>query len=480
MVFYLLVLVLLVLLAVWKRNYKKNFLKEECAGFLGKLYPMGLWIYEYVSGRFPKKRRKELEQTEAVYINEKPLRKMKIEGAKRFVLIWCCLFIGTLLSMAVTAANRPSGLADGQLDRPEFGQSSTYELTVEGLEEQEEIGVTVQGKQPQEREMMELFDQLFEKVKSEIVGSNPSLEAVSSDLKLISVTDYGVRIDWKSQSPQDINNFGKIIAEDIPADGKVVSFQITLSYADYESGYELAVRLVPPIKDQSFYKNELAGKIQDLDRDSAEEPFLKLPESLDEYYLTYQLKQDKSGGYFFILTILAAGLLYGVEKRQLIKKYERRQQELIRDYPAIVSKLNLLIGSGMTLRTAWNRVIDDYKKNISKNKATRRYAYQEMMLTANSIRAGCPEGKAYGEFGRRCGVHSYLKLGNLLEQNLRQGVTGINRKLEEEMLLALEERKSMALRLGEEAGTKLLLPMFLMLGIVIVVLIVPAFLSFQL
>lgn len=46
------------------------------------------------------------------------------------------------------------------------------------------------------------------------------------------------------------------------------------------------------------------------------------------------------------------------------------------------------------------------------------------------------------------------------------------------MIHALEERKNMALRLGEEAGTKLLIPMFLMLGIVIVVLIVPAFMSF--
>ena len=71
-----------------------------------------------------------------------------------------------------------------------------------------------------------------------------------------------------------------------------------------------------------------------------------------------------------------------------------------------------------------------------------------------------------------------MKLGNLLEQNLKQGTSGLNQKLEEEMIHALEERKNMALRLGEEAGTKLLIPMFLMLGIVIVVLIVPAFMSF--
>ncbi len=42
---------------------------------------------------------------------------------------------------------------------------------------------------------------------------------------------------------------------------------------------------------------------------------------------------------------------------------------------------------------------------------------------------------------------------------------------------ALQERKANARRLGEEAGTKLLLPMIMMLAIVMVVIIVPAFVS---
>ena len=46
-----------------------------------------------------------------------------------------------------------------------------------------------------------------------------------------------------------------------------------------------------------------------------------------------------------------------------------------------------------------------------------------------------------------------------------------------EAVQAFEERKATAKRLGEEAGTKLLLPMFLMLAIVLVIVIVPAFFS---
>ena len=46
------------------------------------------------------------------------------------------------------------------------------------------------------------------------------------------------------------------------------------------------------------------------------------------------------------------------------------------------------------------------------------------------------------------------------------------------MSIAWEERKNLARRLGEEAGTKLLLPLFLMLLVVMVIMVVPALFSF--
>ena len=82
-------------------------------------------------------------------------------------------------------------------------------------------------------------------------------------------------------------------------------------------------------------------------------------------------------------------------------------------------------------------------------------------------------------FGRRCDVQVYIRLGALLSQNLRKGTKGLTELLKLESIQAFEERKAQAKRLGEEAGTKLLLPMFLMLAVVLVIVIVPAFLTLQ-
>jgi len=51
--------------------------------------------------------------------------------------------------------------------------------------------------------------------------------------------------------------------------------------------------------------------------------------------------------------------------------------------------------------------------------------------------------------------------------------------LEAEMWQAFEERKALAKRQGEEAGTKLLLPMMGMLVVVMVIVIAPALMSMQ-
>lgn len=45
---------------------------------------------------------------------------------------------------------------------------------------------------------------------------------------------------------------------------------------------------------------------------------------------------------------------------------------------------------------------------------------------------------------------------------------------------AFAERKSLAKKLGEEAGTKLLLPMMMMLCVVMVIIMIPAYFSFTL
>ena len=99
--------------------------------------------------------------------------------------------------------------------------------------------------------------------------------------------------------------------------------------------------------------------------------------------------------------------------------------------------------------------------------------------TMYEILSGTSEQEAYERFGERCGLAIYRKFGLLLSQNLKKGTKGLVDLLKQESIAAFEERKALAKIQGEEAGTKMLIPMFLMFGVVLVMIVIPAFLSIR-
>lgn len=102
-----------------------------------------------------------------------------------------------------------------------------------------------------------------------------------------------------------------------------------------------------------------------------------------------------------------------------------------------------------------------------------------MLVTNYEIQDGESERRAYQKFGERTGLSCYHRLVRILIQNLQTGNRGLCELLGQEATVALEERKALAKKLGEEAGTKMLLPLIMMLGIVIAIIMVPAMQSFS-
>ena len=104
---------------------------------------------------------------------------------------------------------------------------------------------------------------------------------------------------------------------------------------------------------------------------------------------------------------------------------------------------------------------------------------EEILETCFEMRNGVGEARAYENFGSRCQIEAYRKLGSLLAQNLKKGSKGLIHILETEAAEGMEERKQQAKKLGEEAGTKLLIPMMMMLVLVMGILVIPSVVGMQ-
>ena len=103
---------------------------------------------------------------------------------------------------------------------------------------------------------------------------------------------------------------------------------------------------------------------------------------------------------------------------------------------------------------------------------------REIRYTLNEINSGIPESDAYYNMGHRINVPVYIKLMSLLSQNIKKGTKDILIMMSGEEQAALQTRKEIAKRRGEEAGTKLLFPMITLLGVVMVIVILPAIMNF--
>lgn len=182
---------------------------------------------------------------------------------------------------------------------------------------------------------------------------------------------------------------------------------------------------------------------------------------------------------------LAVGVYFALD-RDLQKQIQSRKNRLLSEYPEFVSRLVLLLSAGMTMRSAMYQIAGDYDGTKTACKTTgggqggkNVQIYEEIVYTCHELDSGIPEAAAYYHLGRRCGEQHYVRLCMLLSQNLKKGTAGLLSLLKAESADAFEERKRNARRLGEEAGTKLLLPMMIMLLIVMLIIMVPAFMSFS-
>ncbi len=394
-----------------------------------------------------------------------------------------CVAAGLALGLVSAVMQRQNEVVSGgELARPSLGQESQVcQILVDGLEAQGRlVEINLSPRRYSREEAAEACERAAGELPERIRGDNQSLEAVRSDLNLVtSLEEYGLRLRWESEDPEIVDSFGGVHNQELPENGKEVILNAELTDGSCHSSCQVRLRVLPPLLPPeeevlaAFLKLVEAEDIRQQNSSS-----LVLPGEYDGRSLSYRRPQESVFTKLAGLGFAAALLLAAKERSDAQQAKKKREAQLMVDYPEIVSKLMIFLGAGMTIRTAWDRICSDYIQLVKKGKIKSRYAYEEMYETSCQMNKGVPEGQAYGAFGRRCGLQPYMKLCSLLEQNRKNGSRNLRDMLKLEMTDAFEQRKHGARRLGEEASTRLLFPLFLMLGVVMVMIAIPAFMEF--
>lgn len=429
--------------------------------------------------------RKEIQRKlEHLHPGENGKEKYREYCLRQKRLVCILLLLGFITSVFVSLWNLTDkdkkSIKAGELLRREWGEGS-YEvmLLAEVGEEKERITYMVEERQFTEEELHSMLDELTKKLPQIIKGKNKTLSSVSEDLELLhQVQGYPFVINWKSSNYRLLSTEGKVCTEEISTETEEVILTALLAYEEQCFQRQFFIRICEKEKNAETQRvKQLLELVTQNDEQSKQNKRIPLPKQLGAYVIDWKQIVPWQGGYFLLWAILgAAGVIFGMNY-DLTKKDRERKEDLVAGYPEFVSSLQLYLGAGLSLRNAFFRIGEDYRRQKQKN-GDMQYLYEEIMLTCNMLVNGLPEWEVYRKWAERCDEAHYRKLGYLLISYGRQGNADILSRLEGEVFDAWEEKRQMFRKVGEEAGTKLLFPMVLMLLVVMLLILLPVYMSF--
>jgi hypothetical protein len=361
-----------------------------------------------------------------------------------------------------------------ELIRPDFLEGDREdELTIEDEDGQtQSISITVRQKEYTEKEVKAFLEEAKSRVETEALGENEGWDKVQYALTLMTgFSDLPVDIYWNTGEEEYFTRSGALNLEKIPAEGGETTLTAYLECQEERLDVEIPLKILPSVwTKEEIFRKSVEDAIQTTEEEKGGEEKITLPLSWEDKQLNYYAgSTKKSRGVEWVLFSLAAGAtLYGALKKEEAEKELKRKRALLQEYPALIEKLLLFMGAGVSIRNIFFMLCEERKEGpLSK----------ELLLAAKELKNGESEGKVYVRFGERVGLLSYVRLGVLLAQNLRSGTGEILEFLEREARESFFERKEQAKQRGEEIGVKLLLPMGLLLFITLGMIMVPAFLQ---
>lgn len=167
-------------------------------------------------------------------------------------------------------------------------------------------------------------------------------------------------------------------------------------------------------------------------------------------------------------TVLVLVLSYAMYD-ELSDKVKKRREAIERQFPNVVSKLALLVTSGMIMDRAWKETA--YSQNFE--------LYKEMQKTSEELDNLVSSESAYGGFISRCNTKETAKLASAILQNQSKGNAEIGRLLKDLAREAWQERRHTAKRDAEKANSKLMIPTMFILIAILVMLMVPIAMNFS-
>ncbi len=411
--------------------------------------------------------------------------RMLIKGKQYLIVI---LFVMNILSFVMTFSPTNTEI---YVEKDSYGgEEQQIPFLLKHGEISQEYILTVGAKELTEEELEKRINEAFSYLEKNIKGGNASLSHINTDMNYVLDQErFPFDADFVSGDVSLIDRDGVVHNEKDTLENMGYSQQeikqgistdivVTLWYG--EKSFEKTFSVIVFPKEQNAIQQKfqiVVDKIVKAEQEASHQDGFSLPTSVEGIDIHRTDQREITPGQVLVAGVVLVFLLLLKEQEEKKKAAENRRGKLLRSYPWFVNEMVLLLGAGMQIRNIFGTLIREFEEGKDKSDY-RKTLIDELKITVHAMDLGMSEEQAYYRLGRRLGLPCYIKIMTLLEQNIKRGGKGITDIFEEEEMLALEERKNLARKYGEEAGTKLLGPMILLLLVIMLMIMIPALWSF--
>lgn len=437
------------------------------------------WMYKHLKNR-------RLIQTEGVRRNLTRLHKGNATETEAKLdsyyiellskILWL-LVLATGISLILWTVGQADDSGQLRFIREDYG-GEEVEYTLNYQNEEKEIKqftITLEPVRYRADELEEQFQRGFAYLEEQMLGDNESCQQIQKNMNLqAGIPDSGLAVSWNSDDYELIDERGIVNNQNLTK-AQVVHLQLELSYEETTRSKEYEVVVQP----KSFTAEEeeqrrIQLELEKLLQESVYEKEISISSDIQGVHITDANTGNRNPWMIVFFAVVISVMLWFRQKEELQNQVKKRNQELLGEYPYLVNQLVLYIGAGATVSGAFGRIIQQFETNKKKNGAL----FEELTVMWNEMHSGITQEQAYVNFGRRVGLMPYLKLMALLVQQIKKGTGGVVFQLEQEEHDAFEQKKERAKQLGETAGTKLLLPMIILMVISMIIVVCPAMMNF--
>lgn len=394
------------------------------------------------------------------------------------------VFLGVAAAFFFAAGIIEYILADEEMDlkvaRSGFGGGDKTVSAVAEIEygdnfEKEQVEIRIGSAEISSEEKHQRLAACVEELPKIILAGNENLSSIKEDLNLISLHEStGVSVSWQSSRPDLISESGEVFPSE-KGEKEYVLLTASLYIGGESCEWKCNAGHNVALNEENY------GRLAEIKLDELKEKaasgengeFFELPDELAEG-IKVRWKKPRENRFFLLGIISVISIIFAAYtcKSRGKKEAERLRNEVIRDFPYFLDKLVMLLSAGVILTDAIERIAEDYRRYSSKS--GKKILYEGLCEAVDSMKnSNSSFSEELLKLSDRLDTREFARLAVILKNGLESGADLVG-KLEDESMLMWNERKSVVQKLGRVADTKLVFPLMIILGVLIVIVMTPA------